>query len=211
MRSAILGLAFVSALGGVAAAHPGRTDANGGHHDRKNGGYHYHGGGVSLPEPRATIRIEPRTTARTSARTTARQSPLLTQPLDRVQEEARLAAEKLAAEKAAADAAEALAAANVAANRLATERADIERREKDLADKEARLREIEAKQQAELEEFRRAKYRLHMSIGAAKLIADYKDQGSTYYVTTINGGHVGYPKVMIKKIEAIEHAGEPAR
>lgn len=28
-------------------AHPGRTDANGGHNDRKNGGYHYHGAGPS--------------------------------------------------------------------------------------------------------------------------------------------------------------------
>lgn len=38
-----LGLLFTwSAL-----AHPGRTDANGGHNDRKNGGYHYHNGGNS--------------------------------------------------------------------------------------------------------------------------------------------------------------------
>lgn len=32
-------LLFVQAL-----AHPGRLDANGGHHDRINGGYHYHNG-----------------------------------------------------------------------------------------------------------------------------------------------------------------------
>ena len=26
----------------LAFSHPGRTDASGGHRDRKNGGYHYH-------------------------------------------------------------------------------------------------------------------------------------------------------------------------
>ena len=28
----------------LAFSHPGRTDASGGHRDRKNGGYHYHHG-----------------------------------------------------------------------------------------------------------------------------------------------------------------------
>ncbi len=28
----------------IASAHSGRTDSRGGHHDRKNGGYHYHHG-----------------------------------------------------------------------------------------------------------------------------------------------------------------------
>lgn len=31
----------------TAFAHPGRTDANGGHYDRKTGTYHYHNGGSS--------------------------------------------------------------------------------------------------------------------------------------------------------------------
>lgn len=187
MRSAILCLAFV-AFGTVAAAHPGRTDASGGHYDRKNGGYHYHGGGVSLPEPRATVRIEPRTTARTSARTTTVTQPrFVSQTPDRGEAEARLAEAQLAAEKAAADL-----------------------REKELAEREPRLREAEAKRQAEAEELSRAKYRLHMSIGTIKLIADFKDQGSTYYVTTINGGHVAYPKVMVKKIEPIDVETKPA-
>ncbi len=31
----------------TAIAHPGRTDSNGGHNDRKNGGYHYHNSGRS--------------------------------------------------------------------------------------------------------------------------------------------------------------------
>jgi uncharacterized protein YgiM (DUF1202 family) len=40
--------------------HSGRTDANGGHHDRKNGGYHYHNGGSrsSVHVPNLDIEIE---------------------------------------------------------------------------------------------------------------------------------------------------------
>ena len=33
----------------VALAHSGRTDANGGHNDYINGGYHYHNGGSASP------------------------------------------------------------------------------------------------------------------------------------------------------------------
>lgn len=42
-------VAIVTILGfaGSTVAHPGRTDANGGHHDRKAGTYHYHNGGSS--------------------------------------------------------------------------------------------------------------------------------------------------------------------
>lgn len=36
---------FGSFFGASCFAHPGRTDANGGHYDRRNGGYHYHGSG----------------------------------------------------------------------------------------------------------------------------------------------------------------------
>ena len=44
----VIALAFTIFLIG----HPGRTDANGGHHDRKNGGYHYHNSGrPSSPPP----------------------------------------------------------------------------------------------------------------------------------------------------------------
>ena len=35
--------------------HPGRTDANGGHYNRKTGEYHYHGGGRSRPPVPAAL------------------------------------------------------------------------------------------------------------------------------------------------------------
>ena len=38
---------LVLAFSVTAIAHPGRTDSNGGHNDRKNGGYHYHNSGSS--------------------------------------------------------------------------------------------------------------------------------------------------------------------
>lgn len=40
-----LAIATFLSLAASVFAHPGRTDANGGHQDRKNGGYHYHNGG----------------------------------------------------------------------------------------------------------------------------------------------------------------------
>jgi hypothetical protein len=40
-------------------SHPGRTDANGGHHDRKNGGYHYHNGGTRATSPPASTYKSP--------------------------------------------------------------------------------------------------------------------------------------------------------
>jgi hypothetical protein len=36
-----------------ASSHPGRTDSNGGHNDRKHGGYHYHGGPYLTATPKA--------------------------------------------------------------------------------------------------------------------------------------------------------------
>lgn len=33
---------FAGVFGAAVLAHPGGLDANGGHNDRKNGGYHYH-------------------------------------------------------------------------------------------------------------------------------------------------------------------------
>ncbi len=59
-------------------AHSGGLDANGGHHDRKNGGYHYHGGGPSSsysPSIRLAPRYEPRTDVNTSSRSESRRSP----------------------------------------------------------------------------------------------------------------------------------------
>jgi len=35
----------------LAFGHSGRTDANGGHNDNINGGYHYHNGGPASPAP----------------------------------------------------------------------------------------------------------------------------------------------------------------
>ena len=43
--------------------HSGRTDKYGGHHDRKNGGYHYHNPGtVPRPPTKSTTTTPPRTT-----------------------------------------------------------------------------------------------------------------------------------------------------
>lgn len=67
---ALIAIAPVSAL-----AHPGGLDASGGHHDRKNGGYHSHrsssSGSQSPPKQIAAYQV--RTQARTTARTTARE------------------------------------------------------------------------------------------------------------------------------------------
>lgn len=47
-RSICLVLVLLLALSASPGlAHPGRTDANGGHHNRKTGGYHYHNSGKS--------------------------------------------------------------------------------------------------------------------------------------------------------------------
>lgn len=42
LATLVLSLFLLSSL---ATAHPGRTDANGGHYNRKTGEYHYHNGG----------------------------------------------------------------------------------------------------------------------------------------------------------------------
>lgn len=70
---------FVSAI--VVAdvgAHSGRLDANGGHHDRKRGGYHYHRSPQNSSSSYLSPRIEPRTSYRSekasSARTESRSS-----------------------------------------------------------------------------------------------------------------------------------------
>lgn len=51
---------------GLLGAHPGRTDANGGHNDRKNGGYHYHSAPAptiqpSTPTPQQSRPVTPTT------------------------------------------------------------------------------------------------------------------------------------------------------
>ncbi len=63
VRRFVYGLAVVLLVLGstsIGISHPGRTDSNGGHNDRKNGGYHYHNGGPSQPRP--DIDREDRTT-----------------------------------------------------------------------------------------------------------------------------------------------------
>lgn len=45
--SLILALSIITLLPCSVFAHPGRTDSNGGHYDRKTGIYHYHNGGGS--------------------------------------------------------------------------------------------------------------------------------------------------------------------
>lgn len=42
----------------LAFSHPGRTDANGGHYDRKNGGYHYHHGYPAHDHPNGVCPYE---------------------------------------------------------------------------------------------------------------------------------------------------------
>lgn len=47
----------------LAFSHPGRTDASGGHRDRKNGGYHYHHGYPAHDHPNGVCPYErPKTT-----------------------------------------------------------------------------------------------------------------------------------------------------
>jgi len=40
-------------LPSLGLSHPGRTDSNGGHTNRKTGDYHYHNGGSGAPPPKA--------------------------------------------------------------------------------------------------------------------------------------------------------------
>ena len=48
----------------LAFSHPGRTDASGEHHDRKNGGYHYHHGYPAHDHPNGVCPYEtPKTTS----------------------------------------------------------------------------------------------------------------------------------------------------
>nr|DAW38655.1 MAG TPA: putative peptidoglycan binding domain protein [Caudoviricetes sp.] len=42
----------------LAFSHPGRTDANGGHYDRKNGTYHYHHGYPAHDHPNGVCPYE---------------------------------------------------------------------------------------------------------------------------------------------------------
>lgn len=76
MRSLVLAIAFLL-FGGDLLAHPGGLDSFGGHHDRKNGGYHYHRGGPSVSRPPIQL-PSPRTTARNTGTTTPRTTPRLT-------------------------------------------------------------------------------------------------------------------------------------
>lgn len=64
-------------LSGIVKGHPGGLDSQGGHNDRKSGGYHFHTGGPSEdpPAPLArqsapSARMAPRLSFRTQARTT---------------------------------------------------------------------------------------------------------------------------------------------
>ena len=52
-RAALMIILAVS-MSLTAAAHPGKTDANGGHYNRKTGEYHYHNGGGSSSSSRSS-------------------------------------------------------------------------------------------------------------------------------------------------------------
>lgn len=83
-------LSFTLCLSSVAFAHPGRTDAYGGHYDRKTGLYHYHNSGtVSAPKtttttpsvttPKATVST-PKTTTTTPKTTVSAPKATTTTP-----------------------------------------------------------------------------------------------------------------------------------
>ena len=61
-RKVLIVLSLILISGGIvfynsAYTHSGRTDANGGHYNRKTGGYHYHNSGRSRPRPNVNTRI----------------------------------------------------------------------------------------------------------------------------------------------------------
>ena len=61
-RKVLIVLSLILISGGVvfynsAYTHSGRTDANGGHYNRKTGGYHYHNSGRSRTRPNVNTRI----------------------------------------------------------------------------------------------------------------------------------------------------------
>jgi hypothetical protein len=58
-RSVLVAAGLVLAVAGVAFGHPGGLDSRGGHHDRKRGGYHYHGGRPSRPVAPAPTMTRP--------------------------------------------------------------------------------------------------------------------------------------------------------
>ncbi len=64
----------------IGQGHPGRTDANGGHNDRKSGGYHYHSGPraatPATPSP-APVRTYTPAPAITTPRTVERPKPVV--------------------------------------------------------------------------------------------------------------------------------------
>ncbi|OMC76821.1 MBL fold metallo-hydrolase [Paenibacillus odorifer] len=72
----------------LAEAHPGRTDANGGHYCRtncakwglKDGEYHYHNGGSSNSKPAATAKPAVKPTAKPTAKPTSTPAPALLLP-----------------------------------------------------------------------------------------------------------------------------------
>lgn len=57
MKATVFLLSTFAVLG--ATAHPGGLDANGGHNDRKNGGYHYHRSPPSASPSSSTIQVRP--------------------------------------------------------------------------------------------------------------------------------------------------------
>lgn len=87
MKKVILLVLLLSLFSAAAQAHSGRTDSRGGHHDRKNGGYHYHHGmpahdhpgGVCpysvTPTPKPTPKPTPRPTPKPTAKPTPSPTP----------------------------------------------------------------------------------------------------------------------------------------
>ncbi|MCD1653106.1 YHYH domain-containing protein [Treponema zuelzerae] len=67
MKKSLMVLLFLSVCATLTFGHSGRTDANGGHYNRKTGTYHYHNGGKSsTPSEKAKTSETPKTTISSS-------------------------------------------------------------------------------------------------------------------------------------------------
>jgi hypothetical protein len=72
---ALLALTIAISVSELANAHPGGLDSSGGHHNRRSGGYHFHGlahssspPAIAVPPVRTQPRLQQRTTYRTKPR-----------------------------------------------------------------------------------------------------------------------------------------------